>query len=91
MDARAYYREVLEEAARLGLGFWERLALILGAALVVVSFRHLGESMRGIRFKVEVVPALEPISDGGVATDRDLPPAREGGGEPGGGPEGGMG
>jgi hypothetical protein len=39
--------------------------------------------------KGEKAPA--PLSDGGTAADRELPPAREGGGEPGGGPTGGMG
>lgn len=91
MDARAYFRDVLEEASRLGLGFWERIALILGAALVIVSFRTLGASLRGLQFKITVEKAPEPISDGGQASDRDLPPAVEVGGEPGGGQDGGAG
>jgi hypothetical protein len=77
VDARAYFREVLTEAARLGLGFWERIALILGAALVVVSFRSLGSALRSVSFNVKIEPAPEPISDGGMAADRELPPAQQ--------------
>ena len=84
MDARAFFRDVLDEAARLGLGFWERIALILGASLVIVSFRTLGSALTGVRFHVTVEPAPQPISDGGTASDRDIPAAREGGGPPGG-------
>jgi hypothetical protein len=40
---------------------------------------------------VKVEPSPEPISDGGVAEDREIPPAVLTEGEPGGGPTGGMG
>jgi hypothetical protein len=73
----AFFREVMDESRRLGLAWWERLALIIATALLVVASRRIGaaawDALRSIEWKVEPAPA--PVSDGGTAADRDLPAA----------------
>jgi hypothetical protein len=90
-------RDALGIAARLGLRWYERVALIVTVALVAALLRRVIDALGEIRLVIE--PSPEPISDGGVAEDRDLAPsvlvAEEPSvivpGEPGGGPTGGMG
>jgi hypothetical protein len=84
-----FFRAVLDVASRLGLRWYERVALILAAALLVYAGREAVEAVRAIEWKVEPSPA--PLSDGGIAADREIPPAVLTEGEPGGGETGGMG
>jgi hypothetical protein len=84
-----FLRRVLDRADALGLRWYEHLALVLAAALLSVLGEVAWEEIRSIDWKVE--PSPEPISDGGVAEDRDLAPAEVTTGEPGGGETGGMG
>jgi hypothetical protein len=86
----AFVREVLDAASELGLRWWERLVLVLAAALLAVLGRRVWHAVSVVSWPE--VPAVEPpLSDGEVREDRSLPPAREGGGESGGGTAGGMG
>ena len=75
-----FVRQVLDEAERLGLPKWQRLLLTLAVAILAVVLRLAGrelwQAIRRIEWKVE--PSPEPISDGGQASDRDLPPAQPG-------------
>lgn len=84
MDGRSLLAQVIREAGRLGLSSWERLALILIVALLLV----LGK--RGLDALSRLT--LEPqqlVDEGGVVQ----PSTQEFGDpqNPGGGPEGGMG
>ena len=89
----AFLRRWFDEAGALGLPFWARWVLILAAALMKVLVEAAGVEAWDLirRIHIDVEPAPPPVSDGGLASDRDLPPAKEGGGEPGGGPTGGNG
>lgn len=72
-----FAREVLDEADKLGLKWYEHLALILVVALLSVVMRRVGseawDRLRKVEWSVE--PAPQPISDGETAEDRDRPPA----------------
>jgi hypothetical protein len=83
--------QVLAEADRLGLlRWWERLLLAIAAAILSLLGREVWMAISTVSWPA--VPAIEPpLSDGEVREDRSLPPAREGGGEAGGGTAGGMG
>lgn len=85
----AFFREVMDEARRLGLAWWERLALVIAAALLVVAARRTGaaawDALRSIEWKVEPGTVAD---EGGIVVDRG---AREGGGPAGGSDTGGMG
>lgn len=72
-------------ASALGAPGWVFIALVVGG-VAVLGFRALP---RLVGVKVE--PAPPPISDGGTAAERDLPPAQPTSGEAGGGPTGGSG
>jgi hypothetical protein len=82
-------RDALGIATRLGLRWYERVALIVTVALVSALLRRVIDALGEIRLVIE--PSPEPISDGGVAEDRELAPAEVTTGEPGGGETGGMG
>jgi hypothetical protein len=88
--------EIIGTAIRLlveaGLLSWPAaVGLLLLVAVVAVlgpkALAGLGAALRSVK----VEPSPEPISDGGVAADRDLAPAEVTTGEPGGGETGGMG
>ena len=51
MDARSTFAAVMDEAGRLGLAWWERIAVILAAALLLVMGKQAREVLR--RVKVE--------------------------------------
>jgi cell division septation protein DedD len=88
--------EVIETAIRLlvgaGLVSWPVAVglVLLVAVLAVLGPKALAGFGAALR-SVKVEPSPEPISDGGVAEDRDLAPAEVTTGEPGGGETGGMG
>ena len=91
----AFIKRWLNEARAL-LPWWQAILLVLVAALMKVLVQIAGEKAVEAwdlirRIHIDVEPAPPPVSDGGLASDRDLPPAKEGGGEPGGGPTGGNG
>ena len=74
-----------------------RWALWLGTLLAVVLYvvakrmvPSIGHAVAEAFRNAKVEPAPDPVSDGGQASDRDLPPAVEGGG-PAGGENGGVG
>lgn len=69
-----FLRRVLDRARQLGLPWWEHLALVLALALLSVAGEAAWGEIRQIEWKVE--PAPQPVSDGGTAADRDLPPAQ---------------
>jgi cell division septation protein DedD len=88
--------EIIETALRLlvgaGLLSWPAaVGLVLLVALLAVlgpkALAGFGAALRSVK----VEPSPEPISDGGIAADRELPPAEPTTGEPGGGETGGMG
>jgi hypothetical protein len=82
-------RDALGIATRLGLRWYERVALIVTVALVAALLRRVIDALGEIRLVIEPAPA--PLSDGGIAEDREIPPAVLTTGEPGGGETGGMG
>jgi cell division septation protein DedD len=88
--------EIIETAIRLlvgaGLLSWPAAVglVLLVAVLAVLGPKALAGFGAALR-SVKVEPSPEPISDGGVAEDRDLAPAEVTTGEPGGGETGGMG
>ncbi len=67
-------RDVLDEADNLGLAWWEHLALILAMAILRVlarrSAKAVTEAFKSIDWTAH--PAPEPISDGGLASDREI-------------------
>lgn len=77
-----FIAEIIQQAARLGLGWWERIAIILGTALLIVLGRY------AFRFlaKGKLEPTPDVGSDGGlsgpgVALEPVKPePARQGDG-----------
>ena len=52
MDARATFAAVMDEAGRLGLAWWERIAVILAVALLLV----MGKEARNVLRRVKVEP-----------------------------------
>lgn len=73
-----FLRRWFDEAGALGLPFWARWLLILLAALAKVLVEAAGVTAWDLirRIHIDVEPPLEALSDGGLASDRDLPPAR---------------
>lgn len=61
---------MLEECRRLGMPWWQVFLLTVASSLVSVCGQAAWAAIRRIDWKIE--PAPEPISDGGVASDRDL-------------------
>lgn len=56
MDARRIFAAVMDEAGRLGLKPWERLALILAVALLLV----MGKEARRVLVNVKFEPQDDP-------------------------------
>lgn len=73
-----FLRDVLDEADALGLAWWERLALILAAAILAVAGRRAWTAIRSIEWRVEPGTVADEF---GVIEDRG---AKEGGGPAGG-------
>lgn len=92
-------KEIAREASRvLPLVGCPRWALWLGTLLAVVLYvvgrrliPRLGDAIVEAWANAKVEAAPEPVSDGGTAADRELTPAKEGGGPAGGSDTGGMG
>ncbi len=62
VDGRSLLAQVIREASRLGLTPWERLALILVVALLLVLGRRGIEAVRGLALE----PALPPEEPQGI-------------------------
>jgi hypothetical protein len=66
--AEKFFSDVLDEAERLGLKWWEKLALTLAVALLAVVLRYGGEAaqklLKSIVWKLEPAPEWT-TSDGG--------------------------
>jgi hypothetical protein len=58
-------REVFAEASRLGLRPWERLVLILAAALFLVMGKRVGEVVAAAIRNAKLEPAPEPADENG--------------------------
>lgn len=84
MDERGIFARVMAEAGRLGLAWWERVALILAAALVIV----MGQEARRVLREIPITPQpLDPERDpslpdaqSNLTTDPDNPGGGSGGG-----------
>jgi hypothetical protein len=81
LDPGAVVGIVVALLALFGAPWWVGPAVRIGVAV------FLGARAAGM--KVEEAPA--PVSDGGTAAERELPPAQQTSGEAGGGPTGGNG
>lgn len=82
MDGHALFREVIAEAAKLGLAWWERLALILATALFLVMGRRAWSVLRNLT-PPEPFPGMDAsppmdMPEGGIP----IPPKEWKDGEP---------
>ena len=71
-----FLRRVLEHAQALGLPFYVRWGIVLLLALLEVAGEEAWKGLGRIDWP-SPEPAPLPLSDGGVAGDRDIPPAQE--------------
>lgn len=73
----SFLRRWLDEARKF-LPWWQAFLLVLVAALMKVVVQTAGVAAWDLirRIHMDVEPSPPPISDGGLASDRDLPPAQ---------------
>jgi hypothetical protein len=85
MDGRSLLAQVIREAGRLGLSSWERLALILIVALLLVMGQRGLDALKRLTLEQQVIVDENGPQPPGDGTEFGDPT------NPGGGPDGGMG